>query len=305
MSAIFDEDGEVVQEKRFPLLAILIYCAYLEKGNSKKKLMELGGIVGRKKLANFLEAQSKAGSRKLYDHFQPIVTKRRFFWEAPEHIKGAIREIYPEYITAFALSDTEFLKVFDVEAKFNNDISENYTGVWNVIRYAAFPVEDRNGKAVIGVVRAAMEIFPRSTSKPNSVPTFTVNYKPWRSTTITEVTGSIFSVLSGQHMAFFGRDQATGYPLDIFAEQVHVKPQDFLGFVKRKHENGLVFVSRVKFVRPRSRTTSLADLKDKIGILPMDEFKERNKDDFEDLSDILLEVRNNVKHQAQTALFLV
>ena len=117
------------------------------------------------------------------------------------------------------------------------------------------------------------------------------------------MTGPVQSI-HGQYLMLLGKEGEKEYPLEMFFEQSNQRASNFTGFVRRRHSDGRIFVSRAEFVRTQDRYKSLADLEAKVGITREDHFVEKNADDFDDLENMLLRIRNTIEDEGRGALIL-
>lgn len=304
------------RRQRLALLAIGNYYL-LTNQLTRTRLTELVGFdladpevskSARKWVDNFFQQAAEGGSDKIYEFLRGRVANNGYYETAPQHIKAAIEEAY-NFRTEIdhspaAASLGEIISSLTDKTRLNS-VSEVYSGIWDVVRYAG-----RIGEEPF-VVRAAMEIFPRDDSGTDGFPKFLVYYKPGSLMATLdhfEVEGAIIPLAGGQHMYFLGRETDSDYPLDIVAHQVRrPRPQTpplqlFLGIVRRRQEQGQVLAARVVFLR--SRCTNIEELSSKIGTLTEAEFVNKYREEWPNIDEILRLAINKPPRDGKGCLLL-
>jgi hypothetical protein len=294
------------KRKRIALTSIIHhFCLVNEETRADIATKADLGSNGRKDLDNFLQAAAQNGSDKIFSYFKDLVTHGPYYNNAPTYIKQAIRTVYdladePDYDSA------SLQEIFNIIVDRQHNISDFYTGCWDVIRYSGrLPLGEESKDPY--VIRAALEIYPPDSDgdKKSEFPTFRIHYKPLSQMGHPEfhkVNGCIVPLQGGNHMYFFGRELESDYPLDIIAIHSRERIPVFGGFVKRKQENGQILVSRARFIR--SAEQNMEGLTSKIGTFPESELKKNFHDEIKNLDDVLKAVRNFVPDGGRGCLLL-
>ena len=184
-----------------------------------------------------------------------------------------------------------------------DELTRNYAGLWDVIRYAHLGNR---------VVRAVLEITApdeQNTAHPFRV--FTIHFrtndltgKPDTPPYVTD--GCVLPLNSELHMMFLGSEGKTGYPLTIVSKITPspqgVAPDAFDGIVQRRHHrNDTMFAMPVEF----SRTTTMPIEKfpsHKLGSWPEEKAIEIIEPDIPNIRQILERLRRRRRHEGRGAL---
>lgn len=282
-------------------------------GNSRKTP---GGIVG-----DFLSKAGKQGSLKLKQYYEEIAQSLD---SPPPHIATAIAMIYdpknvplpnaidppihpiprPQKVSNEYALDDVFSKVRYKEPGLRDLFGQNYSGIWDVIRYSAHRLVDETPPdGDPWVVRASLQIGPIDRAQGRMEPWFEINYRP-KDERPRKSTGSVMLVNSGLHFALVGREHDVDAPIYVLAE--HLKGEQsnyFRGLVVRRHSTGRFFTSRCAFVRSKAKT--LQDLENKINVYRESELKAMFQDDITDLGKCLKEAENDTSADKGKAVLLL
>jgi hypothetical protein len=198
----------------------------------------------------------------------------------PAYMKPLISFCFPDFFgdtaKTIASPNDVFLRHAHLDAHHRKDISDAYSGIFNVYRYsshldklpAELPVETsgdgKQSKEDPWMICAALEVF--AAAEHDEFVRFKLHYRPY------EVLEGEISIIDGiiiaiKELLYFVGLEQTRYPLIIMSVPHHGrKIQMFTGMILRYHEFGRTIASRVGFRRASSEVKSIDDLHDKIGM---------------------------------------
>jgi hypothetical protein len=271
--------SDPTREQRDVFYAVLEYCLKIDAVEPKD-------ILTGAKITN--EDYQKFRRRNGDRHYQTIsafietrtLARLKQRGNIPTYMRPLISFCFPDFFAdeaaTIASPNDVFLRYAHRDPRHRKDISDTYSGIFDVYRYSSHldkrpadlhveePKDGEGVKEDPWMIRSALEIF--AAAEHDEFVRFKLHYHPYenRDGPISIIGGIIIGI---KELLYFVGLEPTRYPLIIMSVPHHVrKIQLFTGMILRYHEFGRTIASRVGFRRASSEVKSIDDLHDKIGM---------------------------------------
>lgn len=221
-------------------------------------------------LFEFMQSGASEHYQKAYDYFATVVTPD-YRAKAPLYVQLAIYEVFerppendgaqavapeePAYVSHHRRSPPALISSIEETLPRFTRRAQVFDGTWNVIRYS------HTGHRV---VRLALQVEQNGFGRR----VFKLYFRTREMTTGSDQTarftthGSLIVLKGGDYVFFFGQEEAQpgdatpdGYPLSIICPTRIVSNGPFIGLVKRRHDEGVVFAIKAQFIRAEEGAT--------------------------------------------------
>lgn len=291
---------------------------------TRRRILEeaSGDALDKRALDNLLAGSSTTGAGQFYEFVKKIVTKRGYFEKSPHHIRELIRRCFDIETTNSSMI-REYSDIISILSEETTIAAERmvskFCGIWNIVRYSAHvdtgAISDviaggrlNDGSVNAWVVRTSIEITPQNDGENPLMPKFTLRYKPRNITDYNDyiqTDGVMMSIGSGEAAIMTGLEGDSNFPVSIICRQSDAISRTFPGIVRRKHEQGQIFVARVVFIKSDSH--SLDELNSKIGVTTEKNLIKDLEEEYNNelnVERILQLMKNNVPFDGKSTLIL-
>lgn len=261
-------------------------------------------------VSNVIAKGAQQGASELIDYYRELTKQSDGpFSNAPRHIQAAMSVLYPQQEDDFAI-ETVFSHLRHKDLKDRKILGDNFEGIWDIIRYSAHQVHNRDDQDVNvvpvegdpWVVRAGMQVGPMEGA--HREPWFRLHYKPRGDGAEPRIaTGSLMLINGGAHIHVTGWEHDYRAPIYVIADFVRSPRRDrFVGLVVRRHSKGRMLASRVAFIRSNAKT--LEELAPKIDVFRESHVREKFANDINDVKWCLEVAVNRIANGGKAVLLL-
>jgi hypothetical protein len=300
-------NAQPTNEQRAAFYVVLDYC--LRERAAKPEEIEAAAKINHEEYQNFRRGKTGAHYQSVSAFIASVTLARlKKINRIPAYMKPVIEVCFPNFFADKAKTITSpndvFLRHANLDPNHRNEISEAYSGIFNVYRYsshlnkppAPLPLEtSADGKHSTEdpwMICAGLEVF--EAAEHDHFVRFKLHYRPYE-----EVEGSI-SVIDGiiisiKELLYFVGLEHTRYPLIIMSvPHLGRKIEMFTGMILRYHEYNRTIASRVGFHRAAKGVKSMDEL-DRIGM-------ERESKLIEEITPFGRRLINTVNYDGKCAL---
>jgi hypothetical protein len=266
------------QDHNDALNTLIQYCLHV-------KAAEVGQILAAARIDNTDYQNFRKGSNTHYAAISSFIrntplARLKQNNKIPAFIKPLILHCFPGFFGDKRIESPNdvFLEHADVSTRHRNDISNTYSGIFNVYRYSshlklkAAPLEietsgdGKQSKEDPWMICAGLEVFPAI--EHDEFVRFQLHYRAYeiadQTREISHIDGIIISI---NGLLYFVGVEKTRCPLVIISvAHPGEKIREFTGLILRYHEHGQTIASRVGFKRAPTSVKKIDDLDKNIGL---------------------------------------